>query len=602
MDYAKPVFHYFSRLPPELRLQIYMLATPPRMVHIEEHLCPEETEMPFSHWDILEDDVNENAKEDGAEETILSYYDVYDGCICQEDEFWEGYSRFLATPWSWQLKIHPSFLFFQDTWRRALGGWRPVGKRQRTLDSYGFTTNSGKNFGRFAEPTGSGLTDIPIAWLMSEKPFLAWQFLRRSYLHSKAPIPALLHVCVESRATLVEEGYELAFPTRTCGPRTWFNSRRDFLYVDVPGYSNYAEAPEYLASDSVDGTSFNLGQILPDTLEKIKNIAIYGCPSWEEGWDRLALAISYFINLKEVLLVVRNLDMEEGHGHRPQSEWDQFMKKCKETVGENATWAWMKCEINSDCEDYWRSIPGASSYGCYPLEWMEDENLIEQLERRYDAHQWVPYNMLRSTKNWKDYFSLQTERIQEHIARFLDMQPQGRRLRGSFSTVEFTHVIVGREPLLLKLNEHRLDHLELGRKRGRMELQRSLARDERMVAEMERADELEIEAAMAQLEEIRALEQMEAAERAVELEIEAAIAQLREVQGLERTEVVVERAEEMELEAAIAQLEVLQELERMEAIERSREMELEAGIAELEDDITHEPVEAVEETANIPPR
>ncbi|KAF5255782.1 hypothetical protein FOXYS1_13781 [Fusarium oxysporum] len=54
----------------------------------------------------------------------------------------------------------------------------------------------------------------------------------RVYFYSNAPIPVLLHTCFESRDFLIKMGYQLAFKTKSHGPRTWFNHDRDILFKD----------------------------------------------------------------------------------------------------------------------------------------------------------------------------------------------------------------------------------------------------------------------------------------------------------------------------------------------------------------------------------
>ncbi|KAK4444719.1 hypothetical protein QBC34DRAFT_414544 [Podospora aff. communis PSN243] len=51
-------------------------------------------------------------------------------------------------------------------------------------------------------------------------------------LFSTAPIPRLLHTCFESRRTLVEYGYQLAFRTPFAEPRTWFHFDHDVVYMN----------------------------------------------------------------------------------------------------------------------------------------------------------------------------------------------------------------------------------------------------------------------------------------------------------------------------------------------------------------------------------
>ncbi|KAK0658048.1 hypothetical protein B0T16DRAFT_386479 [Cercophora newfieldiana] len=60
------------------------------------------------------------------------------------------------------------------------------------------------------------------------------QWAREGRLFSLAPIPSLLHTCFESRRTLIEEGYELAFGYQGSSYKigTWFCFDHDALFLD----------------------------------------------------------------------------------------------------------------------------------------------------------------------------------------------------------------------------------------------------------------------------------------------------------------------------------------------------------------------------------
>ncbi|KAL2690108.1 hypothetical protein Neosp_004176 [[Neocosmospora] mangrovei] len=165
---APTQFHPFVKLPVELRLDIYRLATPPRVV--QEDFC----------------------------ETL----------------------RTTLNP----IKLDSSLEALAYNWRVDI----PSHGNQRTLESFGFTST--KPPVRPWVPTSSA-PEIPLDWLC-ENPHFAWEFARRCSLYSNAPIPALLHTCKESRAALIKMGYKLAFRSRSSGPRTWFNFDRDTLYME----------------------------------------------------------------------------------------------------------------------------------------------------------------------------------------------------------------------------------------------------------------------------------------------------------------------------------------------------------------------------------
>ncbi|KAF5551592.1 hypothetical protein FPHYL_9098 [Fusarium phyllophilum] len=60
----------------------------------------------------------------------------------------------------------------------------------------------------------------------------------KSYFYSNAPVPVLLHTSFESRNFLIKKGYQLAFKTKTQGPRTWFNYDRDVLLEDHTSHNS----------------------------------------------------------------------------------------------------------------------------------------------------------------------------------------------------------------------------------------------------------------------------------------------------------------------------------------------------------------------------
>ncbi|KAL3600199.1 hypothetical protein FPOAC2_04431 [Fusarium poae] len=53
----------------------------------------------------------------------------------------------------------------------------------------------------------------------------------QDYTYSFTKIPALLHTCRESRCELVRHGYELTFGSESSVPLTWFDYRREALYL-----------------------------------------------------------------------------------------------------------------------------------------------------------------------------------------------------------------------------------------------------------------------------------------------------------------------------------------------------------------------------------
>lgn len=197
-------FHFFPLLPLELRRKIYILATPSRVVHVQE----------FSPEDKCED---------GDEVKV--------GLKVKDDSGYKAFvERCRTTPI--QLKLHPDIAYFAHNWEQDIRPdleWFP---NDGTLE---FTSTRKHQ----PWPPTDETPEIPIAWL-ADNPFYAWHMTRDAYLRSSAPIPPFLHVCSESREVLMRYGYELAFGTRTHGPHTWFNFEQDTLYISCGPYGDAA--------------------------------------------------------------------------------------------------------------------------------------------------------------------------------------------------------------------------------------------------------------------------------------------------------------------------------------------------------------------------
>ncbi|KAI0910465.1 hypothetical protein F4823DRAFT_589693 [Ustulina deusta] len=224
---APDSFHQFASLPLELRWMIYILASPPRFVHVQE-----ETE----DWEYFEE-------------------------------------RFRTT--IVQIKLHPSIAYFARHWREripfppALWRWNN-GRHQTTLERYGF---NGPRPNQNHQPWVSTkeVPGIPRDFLL-ENPDVAWEFLRIGAFYSTAPIPAMLHVTRESRQVLIDYGYELAFGTRTCGPRTWFNFKTDALYI---GRLSDRDSEDRSTRSLLSGnSSWDIGQFEPQDLRRVRRLAL----------------------------------------------------------------------------------------------------------------------------------------------------------------------------------------------------------------------------------------------------------------------------------------------------------------------------------------
>ncbi|KAI1750932.1 hypothetical protein F4782DRAFT_507269 [Xylaria castorea] len=260
---APDSFHRFALLPFELRCMIYLFASPPRFVHVQEH-----------HED--------------------------------QEDFLE---RFGTT--TVQVKLHPSIAHFAHNWRDRIPWpprpWRPYYRHhQLTLDAYGFTCPRPKH-----QPWESTkeVPSIPHIFL-SENPDVAWEFLRSGSFYSTAPIPMLLHVTRESRQFLIDQGYELAFRTRTCGPHVWFNFKTDILYIgrhdnEWPGHSYHS-----LLSGN---ESWDVGQFDPLDFKKVRRLAlkcagVVACPSYSNGVEEISSILQLFTGVEELFFEEVSLD------------------------------------------------------------------------------------------------------------------------------------------------------------------------------------------------------------------------------------------------------------------------------------------------------
>ncbi|KAI0833135.1 hypothetical protein F5Y06DRAFT_290208 [Hypoxylon sp. FL0890] len=237
-----PVFHLFPLLPFELRQEIYILATPPRIVHVQES------------WDLEDHD---DCKEINLEGTRLAYAFV---------KFKERYQKEML-----KAKLHPDLAYFAHNWRNCIP-FRSGTYKQMSLESYGFTSSSPLSHQPWL-PTDD-CPEIPLRWLEDHLD-IAFELVRESYLYSKAPIPPLLHTCAESREVLMDYGYRIVFSTRTRGPRTWFHLGRDRLYVAELCLAEIYDAEfyvEYPWPDNSDHEDLLSGQAAESIMAKIKNL------------------------------------------------------------------------------------------------------------------------------------------------------------------------------------------------------------------------------------------------------------------------------------------------------------------------------------------
>ncbi|KAF8848551.1 hypothetical protein BDZ45DRAFT_268686 [Acephala macrosclerotiorum] len=216
-------FPLFPQFPIDLRLYIYRIATPyERFVHLEaifDDTDSGDDEEDPEEWQQPSDENSRNAQ---ALDRVLQEY-------------------------------------LMDNKERGMHFFSNRGQAQ--LERYGFTSS---------HPRPELLGDAQLK-LDSLRSFL---MKRRVTIWSPNPIPALLHVCRESRDYLRRSlGYELAFPTSTSPAATWFNFRDDVLFLEPLISDDIIELNELAKSGISDGGCWHLGQC-GESLERIKKLAV----------------------------------------------------------------------------------------------------------------------------------------------------------------------------------------------------------------------------------------------------------------------------------------------------------------------------------------
>ncbi|KAL7629162.1 hypothetical protein AAE478_000681 [Parahypoxylon ruwenzoriense] len=209
-------FHSFPLLPAEIRRAIYLFATPPRIVHVQED------------WE-------------------------------DEDEF----MAWFCDSGPARVKVPSSLAYFAHLWRGRIREFPRGVYTQRELEFYGFTNSRPKQ-----QPwkPSRWAPEIPVHWLL-DHPDIAYRLLRRGSIYSLVPVPVLLHTCVESRATLIRSGYQLAFGTRSHEPMTWFHFVKDVLYLNCNSIPHFE-------IDTWGTTDWGIGQFDPETLGRIQRLAV----------------------------------------------------------------------------------------------------------------------------------------------------------------------------------------------------------------------------------------------------------------------------------------------------------------------------------------
>ncbi|RBQ72533.1 hypothetical protein FVER14953_20586 [Fusarium verticillioides] len=296
-------FHLFRFLPYDLRHSIYMLATPRRVVRVEEG------------------PVNPKERRAWVDQDYESYFDY------AFEKFYQEMLVDISLPLA---KLHPDLAAFSHNWRHRIP-WESYNRqhKQTCLEAYGFTSNRpAYEPWKPSEETPRIPTD-----LLVDYPELAFELTRKSALYSDAEIPAFLHVCSESRQVLVKWGYRLFFATRTTGPRTWFHPGRDRLYIPHTietfprtydsdygsGLPGEARTPYPCPEPglTLSGCHWDIGQYRVDDLKQVENV-ILESPSTGKDQDKLVTELQSLLPLLSGLneLFLEDWGLEEF--------WDWF--------------------------------------------------------------------------------------------------------------------------------------------------------------------------------------------------------------------------------------------------------------------------------------
>ncbi|KAM7191216.1 hypothetical protein V8F20_009394, partial [Naviculisporaceae sp. PSN 640] len=217
-------FHLFRKLPAEIRREIYILASEPRVVHVKQK----------------------------SEETIYEFMDRLD----------------LLDP-ARGLNLDPELNHFAHNWSKSMISPMDVAVHE---DHHAPTyllnqTDLDPLINMDAEPTVGNINPY---WLR-EQWEVAWWLLGKTRLSSTAPIPAFLHVSRESRYTLMNYGYTKAFGNSSHGPMTWFHFGRDILHLDL---LKDCRPQKGLGFNILCHSDHNVGAIHPKDLLRVRRLSL----------------------------------------------------------------------------------------------------------------------------------------------------------------------------------------------------------------------------------------------------------------------------------------------------------------------------------------
>ncbi|OTB03186.1 hypothetical protein M426DRAFT_321978 [Hypoxylon sp. CI-4A] len=268
-------FHLFPFLPLEIRRAIYILATPPRVVLVEEKDGPGSEE-----WEDRIDEFRERC--------------------------WTTFGPF---------NLHPEIACFAHNWHPKLySSLFYYSQNRRSLEMYGFTTTQ-KTYQPWI-PTDE-VPEIPHGWL-AEHPVAAFEMMRNSSLFSLAHIPAFLHVCSESREVLQSYGYQLSFGTRTDGPHTWFHFERDILFILLCTHDD----------NFLSGSAWDIGLFRVAELQRVKRLALQGAGHLEGEIHarKVSNMLRLLPNLDDLFLILDDFESVGGvYSYKPTTSKDHLM-------------------------------------------------------------------------------------------------------------------------------------------------------------------------------------------------------------------------------------------------------------------------------------
>ncbi|KAK1238116.1 hypothetical protein MKX08_002695 [Trichoderma sp. CBMAI-0020] len=243
-------FHLFPLLPPEVRSHIYILATPPRIVHLHQQV--------------------ESFGDFGKR---LPHITIAARNLRPDVDY---------------SSLHHFLLQASALLRRQ----RQTFFKQTKLEAYGFTSSKPAQFSWEFESI------VPFDMVM-QIPTLAFPLYRRATISSQAAIPPLLHACFESRSFLIRSGYRLAFPSSAQGPQTWFHFEQDTLLLD-DDFDGPDADPDNVTEEEIARIPHTFRHFRPRDISRIRRLAL-ATPT--HPGSRILLGHKLNPGLKELILV-----------------------------------------------------------------------------------------------------------------------------------------------------------------------------------------------------------------------------------------------------------------------------------------------------------